>query len=204
MLVDIFDARLKSLIGYQSEDFTREIVEFMFMHFKDIAYHTSSNFGWLHTQHRHLSQLLSYAPGQSSADAAIAANASQQLLLSLENYIKSTLTILSEKTKENVHDENPDYRKILGLKFNQKVNDHPELFPVGLSSLNILPHLNYTTKYRNSFAHRPEIGNTDNYPHCLILVAYDTLLSYLLYTFYYMAIKPNYQFKNILKQPYGN
>lgn len=194
MLTDIYDNRLRSLIGYSSKEFTREIVEYMFGHFAYITFHTS-NTGFYECQVNYISDILSYIPGNPSSLSSTAGSSSFQLTMSLENYIRTTVGIHFPDWKKYFKDD--EYRKALGMLFQKEIELNSHKYPEALSVQDFFSQLNYTTLYRNKVAHKEVIGKSGVYHRHIILEAYDVLLSYLLYTFYSMSLTKTYTFKHI-------
>ena len=194
MLTDIYDNRLRSLIGYSSKNFTRELVEYMFEHFAYITLHTD-NSGFFECQEEHISDILSYNPGDTSSLSGTAGSSSFLLTMSLENYIRYTVGIHFPDWKNYFKDD--EYRKALGLLFKKEIEVNPHKYPEALSVKEFFSQLNYTTLYRNKVAHKEVIGKSGVYHSHIILEAYDVLLSYLLYTFYSMSLTKTYTFKHI-------
>lgn len=194
MLTDIYDNRLRSLIGYSSKNFTRELVEYMFEHFAYITLHTD-NSGFYECQVNYITDILSYNPGDSTSLGGTAASSSIQLTMSLENYIRSTVGIHFPDWKNYFKDD--EYRKALGMLFTKEIEVNPHKYPEALSVKDFFSQLNYTTLYRNKVAHKQVIGKSGVYHRHIILEAYDVLLSYLLYTFYSMSLTKTYTFKHI-------
>ena len=193
-LTEIFDCRLQSLIGYSSSRFTREIIEFMFRHFKYIGMHTI-NYGYDNLPMQHLSDILSFTPGTSGHEGDAAGLSAIQFTMSLENFIRTTVNMLFPDWQNQYNDD--EWRKVLGMEFRKKVQQQPSLYPASLTHDDFISQLNYTTLYRNRLAHKQVIGNTGMYKRYYILQSYDVILSYLLYTFYYMTLKEDYEFKYI-------
>ena len=183
-LTEIYNCRLKALIGYGSTSFTEEIVRFMFSHFEKLA--DSWNEVYKDVLKYYIWDIVSYVPGDGRQESGNACHSSVQLMMRLENYIRANVELLGL----NVSDKDDDYRKALGHAFTQKVKECPLRFPAKLLPKKFLSQLNYTTMYRNKFAHHENSGGSVVYPRYIIFLAYEVLLSYLLYTFYFMALAP--------------
>lgn len=194
MLTEIYDCRLKALIGYTNTAFTREIVVYMFKHFMYINKHTSHG-GYKFIQIQHFSDILSFQPGAGSQSGDGAGYSALQLILKLENYILRNVELLYPNWRDTYDDD--EYRRVLGDAFQKEVEKHPERYPEHLSSGKFFSQLSYTTKYRNKLAHNQEYGNSGMYRRYYILQAYDAILTYLLYTFYYMCLNEDYELKYI-------
>lgn len=193
ILTTLYDNRLKALIGYRSTDFTREIIGFWFRRMYEISRQTV-HYGFKAIGNIHLSNILSFMKDGHTGSVAEAGTSVTRLVFMLEPYQKANL----EKLLPDWQSVYPDthHRKVFGIRFKEEVRKNPELYPESLSHDSFLSQLNYTTKARNDEAH-PIIGFSSTYSRYLVLYCYDTILSYLLYTFYYMALKEDYQFEHI-------
>lgn len=196
-LTVIFDCRLKALIGYQSTEFTRELISYMFGHFDYLRKHTSND-GYRTLQNQYLSNILSYKPGSGPYLEVMASSSAKELALLLENYIRNTIAVLYPDWQTR-HDPK-DWRKVLGREFEKEMHENPERFPAGLRNVNFFSQLNYTAIYRNKQAHRERFGNTGLYPRYYILKAYDVILCYLIYTFYHLCLNKDYEPINLKKK----
>ena len=78
----------------------------------------------------------------------------------------------------------------------EELKAHPKKYPEQLKGDSFFSQLNHTTQFRNKLSH-PVVGYSGFYNRHIILQSYDILLTYLLYTFYYMALS-NYPFKNLV------
>ncbi len=194
MLTEIYDCRLKALIGYTNTDFTREIVVYMFKHFMYINKHTTHG-GYKSAQIQHFSDILSFQPGAGSQSGDGAGYSAVLLTLKLENYIRRNVELLYPNWRDTYEDD--EYRRVLGDEFKKEVKNHPERYPYSLTSSSFFSQLNYTTMQRNKLAHNQEYGNSGMYRRYYILQAYDAILTYLLYTFYYMCLNKDYELKYI-------
>lgn len=196
-LTEIFDIRLKALIGHSDTEFTREIATYMFAHCDKLG--EDKDYKVFKEQYRrYLSNVLAYHPGNDPIyDDAIGYHVNR-LTMNIENYVKASNRLLDpEWDKPNGRSDGKDYRKYLGTRFSQDVMNNRDKYPENLRPADFLSQLNYTTMYRNKFAHNHQAGNSGMYPRHVILLAYDVILSLLLYTFYYMALTPDYEMKHL-------
>ena len=185
-LVEICDHRLRALIGYKQPSFSGEIVDYMFRNFRRLSHHGNS--GYQDVIKKYLRDILIFVPGSEQGSESAASYSTIQLLLTLENYIRSNVELFCPDWRMKYQEK--EYRRVLGNEFEKVFNDHPERFPSGLYPRNFLPQLNQTTVFRNKFAHNETFGKSSIFPRYVILLAYDVLVSYLLYTFYCMALTP--------------
>lgn len=193
-LTEIYDYRLKALIGYTSTEFTREIAGYMFNHFGIINKHTAQG-GYKEVMIESISEILSYTPGRGREASGSAGFSSYQLTMSLENYIRTNVELLYPQWRNDYKDD--EYRNVLGDKFVQHVSENKELYPAKMRPSNFFTQLNYTTQYRNKLAHNQDFGGSGIYRRYYILQAYDVILCLLLYTFYYMALNSGYTLQHI-------
>jgi len=193
-LTTIYDSRLQALIGYENTDITRLIVRYMFSHFEYLALHTTQK-GYETSQLGYFSDLLSFKPGPDSISCSQARSSAKELTLGLENYIRTNLELLYPDWRDE-NDER-DWRKVIGEKYRKAAEDRPSLYPQRLNYAHIITQLNQTTIYRHQCAHKQRYGNSAIYERYVILKAYDVILCYLLYTFYYMCLAPEYERLNI-------
>lgn len=194
MLTTLYDNRLKALIGYRNTDFTREIIGFWFRRMYEISRQTQ-HYAYMHEGRRHLSNILSFMKDGHTGSVAEAGIGADDLIFMLEDYQIANLERLVPDWQSLYPDTH--HRKVFGIRFKEEVRKNPELYPESLSHDSFLSQLNYTTMARNNAAHRPKVGLSRNYSRYIVLYCYDTILSYLLYTFYYMALKEDYQFEHI-------
>lgn len=193
IMTTLYDNRLKALIGHEKTDFTREIIETMFQRFKEIIKETKNRD---HEDYlERLSEIFSYMlepDGPSVIEAQLAAN---YFVRMLENYQRYTLEKLLPYWDEEYEDV--VFRNVFGLRFKAILDKSPDLYPQGIKHESMLQQLNYTTLYRNHESHKEVALNSINFKRYYILNCYDLFLTYLLYTFYYMALYENYTIKHI-------
>ena len=188
-LTDIYDGRLKALIGYTDTRFTRELIRYMFDYFKYLSEHTTED-GYNGAQPDMFYQVLAFEPGTDIISSGEAGKAASDLSTRLENFIRNTLRQLLEdypEWKGNYTEK--DWRSVMGKEFRKKILANRGHYPAPLYENHFFSQLNYTTMYRNHLAHIQNNGNSGRYQRYLILKSYDTILCYLLYTFYYMCLK---------------
>ena len=193
-LTEIYDSRLKALIGYKSTAFTKEIVDYMFEHF-DYLDRATENEGYGNLIPQSFMDILSFTPGKGTGMDGVAGLKSHQLPMYIENYIRTNVDLLYPDWQREY--KSNEYRKVMGTKFEKEVTEHPERYPERLRPKDFLSPLNNTTDYRNQLAHNPVLGGSGMYYRYYILQAYDVILSFLIYTFYYMALNPRYELRNI-------
>lgn len=194
-LITIYDSRLKALIGYQSTDFTREIIMYMFRRFKKLNDQTVHG-GYKHTQFTYFSDILSFTPGSGSNTGGDAGASAKDLTMGLENYILTNTNMLCPDWA--AHYKAKEWRKVLGSEFEKELKRHPNRYPAPLHKTKFFMQLNQTTVYRNQLAHKQIFGNSGMYKRYYILKSYDVILSYLLYSFYIMCLEPDYKLEHIL------
>lgn len=188
-LTDIYDGRLKALIGYTDTRFTRELIQYMFDYFEYLGEKTPED-GYIISQPTYFKQILAFLPGNGALSGSVPGKAAYDLNTRLENFIRNTLRLLLEDYPEwkGNYTEN-DWRSVMGKEFRKKVRANPGRYPAPLYKDHFFSQLNYTTMYRNHLAHIYRNGNSGMYQRYQILKSYDTILCYLLYTFYYMCLK---------------
>lgn len=193
IMTTLYDNRLKALIGYQKTDFTREIIETMFLRFKEMVKETL-NRGY-EDYPTLFSNILSFMLDSEENSVSKAQIAVSFFVSSLENYQRYTLEkLLPEWDKEY---EDVVFRNVYGLRFKEILDESPELYPEALQHESMLSQLNYATFYRNHESHKEVILNSITFSRYFVLYCYDLFLTYLLYTFYYMALNENYTMKHI-------
>lgn len=193
IMTTLYDNRLKALIGYQKTDFTREIIETMFQRFKEMPNETTSK-GYKNYP-KLFSDVLCYLlepDGPSIFEAKIATDF---FVTALDNYLRYNLVKLFPNWDKEYG--NMSFRNVFGKKFAEILNESPDLFPEALQHHSMLSQLNYTTFYRNHQSHREVILDSMIFYRYSILYCYDFFLTFLLYTFYYMALDENYTIKHI-------
>lgn len=195
ILTEIYDNRLKALIGYEDTECTREIVGYMFSFFSTIS--KLSEIDALY-----ILPILRYTPDDNVSWEYAAINGAKGLIPKLETYIKTCVDILYPDWRQ--HFKKDEYRKVLGIKFKEEVNKNKDKYPSKLLQNDFFSQLNYTTQYRNIQAHDLDENFVEYCDRFYILQAYDILLTFLLYTFYYMVLKkkkdstePEYIFKHL-------
>ena len=201
ILTEIYDCRLKALIGYEDTACTREIVGYMFRllnyieHTYEKAKLRSVNELFLH--------ILVYTPDADVSLEYAAKDAADKLMLKLDTYIRTCVRLLYPD-RPNLFKKDA-YRKELGKEFKNELKRNKHKYPQKLQQNDFFSQLNYTIQYRNSIAHDLDENFADYCIRFNILQAYDVLLSYLLYTFYYMVLKtkkdssePEYVFEYLI------
>lgn len=206
ILTEIYDCRLQALIGYTRTECTMEIASFMLNHFETLASHTKRNVGYRNTPEKVISPVLAFKPGSAEVPGSEAEKSSDKLIRELETYIRANLEYLY--MQQNKSGTTPDWRtdfermkadecrRRFGNMFREELRKNHQNYPEKLRHDSFFAQLNYTTQYRNKISH-PDVGYSGFYKRHIILQAYDILLTYLLYTFYYMALS-NYPFKHLV------
>jgi len=186
-LTAIYDNRLKSLIGYEDTRFTRGLIRYMFELYEHIGIKTENN-GYLHVHLGYLWDVLNYQPGSKDLSSKGVSSSGKELVNTLENFIRAINDLLYPNW--NKYYPADAWRKVLGDHFKKLVNDNKSLYPAPLSQPAFFSQLNQTTVYRNQLDHKEKYRGSGQYTRYYILKAYDAILCYLLYTFYYMCLKP--------------
>lgn len=196
ILTTLYDNRLKALIGHDNTDFTREIIEGMFRRFKEVLKETT-NRGYGNYMD-YISQIFSFMYNGDATGVSEAKNAVRFFVNTLENYQRCNLV----KLLPDWYTQYPGvkFRNIFGLRFKELLWDYPERYPKSLRHEHMLSQLNYATFYRNHEAHMEEVLNTQLFSRYFVIYCYDVILTYLLYTFYYLALDENYTFKHLKEQ----
>ena len=207
ILTEIYDCRLQSLIGYTKTECTREIASFMLYHFDTLATYTKSNVGYRNTPEQVISSVLSFLPSSESTLGKDAETNSNKLIRELETFIKANLEVLYLRTKDPASEniwraefnrmKADESRVKIGSLFSEELKKNKHKYPEKLRHNSFFSQLNYTTQYRNKISH-PVVGYSGFYNRHIILQSYDILLTYLLYTFYFMAISPDVEFKHLI------
>lgn len=196
ILTTLYDNRLKALIGYKNTDFTREIISGMFRRFKELD-NVTENRGYDNYTSR-MSKVFSFMYEGDSTGASDAVLAVSNFVKSLENYQRFNLIeLLPDWDKQY---PGIKYRNIFGIRFKELLWDYPERYPKTLQHEHMLSQLNSATFYRNHESHKELILNSEIFSRYFVLYCYDVILTYLLYTFYYLALDENYTFEHLKEQ----
>lgn len=186
ILTEIYDCRLKALIGYESTACTQEIIEYMFK-FLDFIERNYKDLRLREIDTMFINPILSYTPDSEVHYEYLAKDASKDLIPKLETYIKTCVDLLYPDWEKSYKED--EYRKVLGIKFKEELRKNKQKYPAKLHENNFFAQLNYTTQFRNKWAHDLDESFAEYCNRHYILQTYDILLSYLLYTFYYMVLK---------------
>lgn len=184
IMTNLYHNRLKSLIGYEDVSHTRSIIKKMFDLFDKISGSTDS-YGYKNAPQK-LSDILTFMYKDYSTYVSDCKGHVLFFIHNLENFQEKILPFVIPDWKTLYPDVK--CRKVFGKRFMKIHEDTPELFPKSLRNPSILAQLNYTTLYRNHDVHKEVVRNSDLFSRYYILYGYELILTYLLYTFYYMAI----------------
>ena len=194
-LTEIYDRRLQSLIGYSQTSCTQEIAEYMLNHFNTLSSY-SKNEGFELTPYLEIYRILAFLPGSKIVHGSEAETSSDKMTRQLEAFIMSSYDLLYPTWNADGTKKADAYRRAFGSRFKEELKAHPKKYPEQLKGDSFFSQLNHTTQFRNKLSH-PVVGYSGFYNRHIILQSYDILLTYLLYTFYYLALS-NYPFKNLV------
>ena len=164
----------------------------MFSHFEYMALHTTQR-GYGNVHFMHFSDVLSFKPGSGEGACSQANGSANDLIMGLENYIRTNLELYCPDWIHDPNYEKDDWRKVLGDQFRKAQQSRPDLYPLNMDHACIFTQLNKTTQYRHKRAHKYHFGNSGIYKRYPILKTYDVILCYLLYSFYCMCLSPDYE-----------
>lgn len=184
-LVLLYDRRLKSLLCYQDSRFTKELVDYMFDRFAQISTHQPrQEFG--NNMITSISSVMEYPRNPYKGLRDI-----QYLLLNLNEYVQECyISLFGQASEEELAVS--DYRSRLGSKFREALMTYNKgRFP-RFQYNNTVAQLRHVTDRRNQLAHPERQGLTGRYDRYSMLATFDTLLCYLLYSFYHMALNRDY------------
>lgn len=187
IMTNLYHNRLKSLIGYEDVSHTRSIIENMFNRFKKLDTESSKIF---------LSNILSFMYKASETSYHESAMGMQTLLQRLEEYQTGNLNFAVPSWKRLMNEQDvPDHREFIFSRFEEIKLEQSERFSTEIQVKSIKDQLKSTTFYRNHIDH-PGRNYSAIYTRYYILHGYNLILTYLLYTFIFMAIETKDSFIN--------
>lgn len=184
----LYNRRLKALLCYRDETFTRKLVEYMFLCFDKITADKKYNQPCFSNEmQKHLCTVLQYDTTNGS-NSANGKEACRSLALLLESYYSYILDCFwPEKRKEKADNSTFDSRTFLSKQFEKVMELTPSVFPLKKGNFNDIKSLQiHAIHLRNQKAH-PRAGYTSICDRYLLLNSFDIVLTYLLYTFYYLT-----------------
>ena len=188
-LVLLYDRRLKSLLSYKDRQFTEELVEYMFRLFGQISERPERS-EFKATLTGYMASVLAYPKNafRGLRDQAL-------LLLTLNEYVKECYLNLYDAPATGANE--PDYRALLGTRFKESLRTFNAGRLPRFQYNNTVSQLRHVTELRNRVAHPVRQGQTLTYDRYQILEAFDTLLCYLLYTFYHLTLNRQYTLQHL-------
>lgn len=193
----LYSRRIKCLIGHENDAFIRGLLELMFQRFDEID--NVPGYGmYAQNMHKILESTLNFNADGVSAQLSI-----RELTDRLEDYIKQNIAVIwpemrfDYKADDINSTEKNDYRKFINRKFRELTQDQENHYqlPTTLSKSNsrkIYRQLYHVIEVRNRRTHIKGSGASILYKRCHFLEASETVLAYILYTFYHKCFIMNY------------
>ena len=205
-LVILYDRRLRQLLYYDNEEFTRKLMEHMFHCFDEITERGQRMYA--SNINRYISSILEHSEVRSKqVESALALH---EIRTYLEFFIKYIIIEFWPEEKEKIDALNPkkqspqdgskpksplDYRALIGQKMKECQQQHPELFPkeLGANLRQLIRELRHSADVRNSKIHMNKIGVTTKFKRYAFLGAYSTLLGFIIYAYYHQKFQESRQ-----------
>lgn len=181
-LVLLYHHRLKALLPYHDESSIRELVKLMFECADEIA--ADQEYKQPLFNSNMMTDISAVLQCSEENNLSQGEEASHRLALSLESYYTYVLYRFWPETKEEIDKPSFDRRAELGKRFTEATL--PETKKEKDTNSLIIDMQMRATQIRNEKAHF-KAGYTSMCDRYQLLSAYDIVLAYLLYTFYYQT-----------------
>ena len=202
IMMILYSRRVKSLLGTNDDSFIRDLLELMFVRFKEISRNPTHPFFAVEIESR-ISDML-----QVQSNIKASQEDMRNLAGRLEEYIQFNIqdfwpskTFKYNPYASKAEREKQDYRKFIGAKIRMIAEDETGKYslPIQLNkatSDKIYKQLYQVTQSRNRFTHLRGAGASVMYVRCHYLEMSEILLSYILQTYYYKCLSMNVNLTN--------